>query len=264
MKNNAKILVVDDSTANLELVTTLLSSVGYTVSTAISGERAINRLRTYKPDLILLDIQMPGMDGFETCRELKNNPDTAPIPVIFLTALSDVGAIVRGFSLGGIDYINKPFQELELLIRVKNHLQLHSLTQQLEEQVLERTSTLQIALEHLKQSRANENMPGLKNWLAGAVQDIHAPITELNQNLNRVKQDVNTLLRCLFSEQRDTSPSSMPSQNDAEGVDLALLRDSLPVLLDTMQGEIEQIQCFRESLHAFLKGSGEPTIQNGL
>ncbi|MDX2098584.1 MAG: PAS domain S-box protein [Leptolyngbyaceae cyanobacterium bins.59] len=152
MSDSVKILVVDDTPANLEVVTETLSFAGYSTSTAISGERALKRLQTYIPDLILLDVQMPGMDGFETCQQLKANPVTAHIPVIFMTALGDIDSKVKGLSLGAVDYITKPLQEAELLARVNTHLQLSSLTKQLERRVEERTAELQLTLDHLSRS----------------------------------------------------------------------------------------------------------------
>ena len=136
MYDSSKILVVDDTPANLEVITETLSSVGYIIATAISGDRALKRLQNYLPDLILLDVQMPGIDGFETCRQIKTNPDTANIPIIFITALSDTENIVKGFSLGAVDYISKPFQEPELLARVETHLKLQFLKQSLEKRVI--------------------------------------------------------------------------------------------------------------------------------
>ncbi|NER81526.1 MAG: response regulator [Leptolyngbya sp. SIO1D8] len=113
----------------MEVITEILSSAGCTVSAAISGERALKRLALHVPDLILLDLKMPGMDGFETCQHIKANSKTANIPVIFITARSDIESVVKGFSLGAVDYISKPFQESELLVRVKTHLQLRHVNQ---------------------------------------------------------------------------------------------------------------------------------------
>ena len=134
------ILVVDDTSANLEIAMELLSSAGYNVWTATSGKQALKMLQTNRPALILLDVQMPQMDGFETCQQIKNNVETAHIPIIFLTVFSDTEKITTGFSLGAVDYIIKPFNEAELLARVRTHLQLHH--QNLEQQILERTAKL--------------------------------------------------------------------------------------------------------------------------
>lgn len=129
MENSAEIMVVDDTPANLEVISDTLSSAGYRVAAAISGERALKRLQTHPPSLILLDIQMPGMDGFEACRQIKANPETANIPIIFITARSDTESILEGFEVGAVDYISKPFQEAELLARVNTHLQLRHVNQ---------------------------------------------------------------------------------------------------------------------------------------
>ncbi|MEM9005784.1 MAG: response regulator [Cyanobacteria bacterium P01_F01_bin.86] len=145
-EHGSTILIVDDTPANLEFLMEVLSSQGYTVWTANSGKRALKHLQTERPALILLDIQMPHMDGFETCRQIKANASTASIPIIFTTAFADTEKITQGLSLGAVDYITKPLQEAELIARVRTHLQLSSLTQNLEQQVLERTTELQDAL----------------------------------------------------------------------------------------------------------------------
>ena len=142
-----KILVVDDTPANLEVVEEILSDAGYGVVTAIDGPRALTRLETYRPDLLLLDIQMPGMDGFQVCQKVKAEPTLSEVPIIFLTALADVDSKVKGFQLGGVDYITKPFHQLEMLSRVATHLRLRRLNQSLEEAVSNRTLELEIALQ---------------------------------------------------------------------------------------------------------------------
>ena len=122
MFDNTKILIVDDTPANLAVITETLSSHGYPTAAVTSGERALQWLETFKANLILLDVQMPGMDGFETCQRIKANASTADIPIIFITALSNIDNIAKGFSLGAVDYIRKPFQESEMLARVNTHL----------------------------------------------------------------------------------------------------------------------------------------------
>ncbi len=128
----ALILIVDDMPTNLEVISEALNDAGYEVSIATSGERALLQVERRCPDLILLDVMMPNMDGFETCVRLKANPKSAEIPVIFMTALADVDHKMRGFELGAVDYITKPFQEQEVLARIKTHLRLKRTEDRLE------------------------------------------------------------------------------------------------------------------------------------
>ncbi len=118
------ILIVDDVPENLQVLASYLSNVGYEVLPATSGSKALNFARARMPDLILLDVSMPEMDGFEVCRCLKNMPELSNIPVLFITARTDTEDVVRGFNVGGVDYITKPFNSTELLARVKTHLEL--------------------------------------------------------------------------------------------------------------------------------------------
>ena len=132
------ILIVDDTPANLRLLAELLSARGYRVRAVLSGERALAAVASTPPDLILLDIRMPGMDGYEVCRRLKNDPATLDIPVLFISALDDTADKVQGFSAGAVDYISKPVQAEEVLARVKTHLMLARLRHTLQEQLVER------------------------------------------------------------------------------------------------------------------------------
>lgn len=131
---SASILIVDDIEDNIELLGDLLSFNGHIVHSARSGEAALKRVQESRPDLILLDILMPGMDGFEVCNRLKADENTRDIPVIFVSSLTDIDSKVTGFKVGGVDYINKPFQHAEILVRVNTHLTLLRLRKHLEEQ----------------------------------------------------------------------------------------------------------------------------------
>jgi putative two-component system response regulator len=134
-----KILAVDDTPASLKLLSDLLKVEGYEVLSAISGELALNAATRSQPDLILLDIRMPIMDGYEVCRRLKALPATQHIPVIFVSAASETDEKVFGFKVGAVDYVTKPYQRDELLARVRTHLELNRLHHHLEELVKERT-----------------------------------------------------------------------------------------------------------------------------
>jgi len=122
---NADILIVDDTPANLNVLSAILGKRGYRVRPAINGALALKAAQKAAPDLILLDVQMPGMDGYEVCRQLKSDPQTRDIPVVFISALDDVLDKVEAFQAGGVDYITKPFQIEEVLARVENQLVLH-------------------------------------------------------------------------------------------------------------------------------------------
>lgn len=140
---NVEILIVDDTPANLQLLAGILKDEGYKVRPASSGRIALDAIAKRLPDLILLDIKMPEMDGYEVCAALKGNPLTAPIPVLFISALTDVNDKLKAFSVGGLDYISKPFQFEEVKARVSTHLQLKALQNQMEQKIEEGINKIQ-------------------------------------------------------------------------------------------------------------------------
>ncbi len=119
-----KILIVDDVPKNIQVAANILQQEGYQMAFAQNGKAAISQVQSNRFDLILLDIMMPGMDGFEVCRQLRENPETRNIPIIFLTAKTDAESILKGFEVGAVDYVTKPFNGSELSARVKTHLSL--------------------------------------------------------------------------------------------------------------------------------------------
>ncbi len=131
------ILIVDDTEDNLEILGDILTFNGYNVQTARSGVAALKRVQECRPDLILLDILMPGMDGFEVCAQLKADEEAADIPIVFVSSMADSGSVVKGFKLGGVDYINKPFQLAEVLARVNTQISLLRLRRHLQTQNIE-------------------------------------------------------------------------------------------------------------------------------
>ncbi len=141
------ILIVDDTPANISMLFSLLVEEGYKVFIAEDGESAIKQAQKMPPELILLDILMPGMDGFATCEQFKRQPETSDIPIIFMTALSDTEKKVNGFRLGAVDYITKPFQIEEVLVRVATHLHLQRLKQTLLESEQRLSQTIGSAMD---------------------------------------------------------------------------------------------------------------------
>ena len=133
-QQKSKVLIVDDQPDNINILSYFLVEYGFDIFVATTGEKALQRVEKILPDLILLDIMMPGIDGFETCRRLKAIEEVKDIPVIFMTALSEAADKVKGLTLGAVDYITKPLQHEEAIARINVHLQLRNLTKQLEQQ----------------------------------------------------------------------------------------------------------------------------------
>lgn len=125
----ARILIVDDVPANIQLIANMLSKEAFQISAALSGAQALGMVERVLPDLVLLDVTMPAMDGFETCRRLKALPATAEVPVIFLTGRVAEEDVLKGFEAGGVDYVSKPFSYPELMARVQTHLRLRRLVE---------------------------------------------------------------------------------------------------------------------------------------
>ena len=149
MASKGIILAVDDDPESIALLTEILTAEGYDVRPADSGDLALASIAEIKPDLILLDVLMYGLDGFNVCKQLKSESETSGIPLIFVSAISDTKQRVKGLELGAVDFISKPFQKQELLARLHTHLELSRLRTQLEQAVAERTEHLRAANEQL-------------------------------------------------------------------------------------------------------------------
>ncbi|MDP6778284.1 MAG: response regulator [Candidatus Latescibacteria bacterium] len=137
----SKILLVDDTPENLKILRETLETEGYSILVATSGEAALKIAAGGRPDLVLLDVMMPGIDGFETCRRLKRDDITRDTPVLFVTARGETESVLEGFAVGGVDYIVKPFQSQEVLMRVRTHLQIDRLSRDLARSNAELTRT---------------------------------------------------------------------------------------------------------------------------
>jgi len=165
----AKLLLVDDERKNLDVLIGVLEPRGYHLVVALEGATALDLARQVSPDLILLDVMMPGIDGYETCQKLKADPVTQGIPVIFLTAKVETEDIVRGFELGAADYVFKPFKAPELLARVTTHLELKFGREKLEGTLKE----LRVAQDHLVMQ---EKMVALGKLVAGVSHELNTPM----------------------------------------------------------------------------------------
>ncbi|MBN1992796.1 MAG: hybrid sensor histidine kinase/response regulator [Anaerolineae bacterium] len=141
-KDKDTLLIVDDSPENLDLLCVYLQGCGFSVLVAENGEEALQKVNEVRPDLILLDVVMPVMDGFETCQRLQENEATRDIPIIFMTALANTADKVKGFALGAVDHITKPLQPEEVLARITTHLTIKKLQKNLQEQISERDNLI--------------------------------------------------------------------------------------------------------------------------
>jgi len=133
LKKEDRILIVDDTLENVQLLGNFFKNEGYQINVAQNGLQALDVVKVSSPDLILLDIMMPELDGYETCKRLKADPITAGIPIIFLTAKVETEDIVKGFKLGAVDYLTKPFQAQEVLVRIETHLSMRRMSKKLDE-----------------------------------------------------------------------------------------------------------------------------------
>jgi two-component system NtrC family sensor kinase len=238
------ILIVDDIPTNIKVLLDFLHNAGFTVSVAKNGESALKKAQEELPQLILLDVMMPGIDGFETCRRLKANLKTKDIPVIFMTALSDVVDKVKGLKLGAVDYITKPIEQEEVLARINVHLELRRTQLKLVQQ---------------------EKMSSLGQLVAGVAHEINNPVNFIQGNLNHAIHYIEQLLELLQLYEVSTSqlldllqvhnihlPDFIEEiQTYSEEIELEFLKKDLCKLLSSMKIGTQRIQKIVQALRIF-------------
>ena len=175
--NNALILIVDDTIYNIQLLSLMLVKQGYRVEQASNGTDAVTRANQILPDIILLDIRMPDINGYQVCRILKSNPLTQDIPIIFISSVEEVSEKVEAFSVGGVDYISKPFQLIEVLARIETHLRLCSLQKKLQEQNEQLQLSASVLSRSLKQERELSQMKS--DFISVVSHEFRTPLTTI-------------------------------------------------------------------------------------
>lgn len=234
--NPGNILVVDDTPANLRLLASLLGNAGYHVRPVRDGRMALNVAQTNQLDLILLDIMMPDMDGYEVCRQLKADERTREIPIIFISALDDIHDKVKSFSLGAVDYVTKPFQAEEVLARVKNHITHYRLQRSLREQVAELDAFAHTVAHDLKSPLAL--VIGLADFILLQYEDTLDE--ELTDYVQRIKNTgyrgvniIDELLLLSSVRKQDVQLSLVDSSRI-----VAKAQERLSMIIDRYKGEI--------------------------
>ncbi|MBD1898025.1 response regulator [Coleofasciculus sp. FACHB-129] len=247
----ADILIVDDTPDNIRFLSSLLLDKGYNVRKSINGQMALTAVKTLQPDLILLDINMSGMNGYEVCERLKEDTETSSVPVIFLSALDDVLDKVKAFQVGGVDYITKPFQIEEVLARIQNQLTIQSLQTQLKNQ----NSQLQQALGDLKKAQAQlvqkEKMLGLGQLAAGMAHEINNSIGFISGNLDPARKYIQDLLNLVRIYQQEYPKPTLSIQKAIQEIDLDFLNSDIQNLVGSMQTGVERICTMLLALRIF-------------
>jgi two-component system, NtrC family, sensor kinase len=267
-----RILVVDDHPDNLDLLEALLGRQNYEVSRAENGMAALKQVAMHPPDLILLDIMMPEMDGYAVCTTLKSDPKTCMIPVIFISALTDAADKVKAFQVGGMDYITKPFQMKEILARVSHHLTIRRLQQDLatqntalqaeiearkeiESELRQKRDRLEQALSDLNRAQVQmiqtEKMSSLGQLVAGITHEINNPINFIQGNLLHTANYTTQILNLLQHYQKNYPQPPAELQSLATEIDLEFLRADLPKILASMEAGTNRIVAIVQSLQVF-------------
>ena len=270
-KKEYKIMIVDDREINLQVMSNLLKISGFNVIAVENGEMALEKLKNGLPDLILLDVLMPGINGFEICRRLQSSEKTKNIPVIFITSISESKEKITGLKLGAVDYIIKPFKEEELLARINIHIRLKEEIQErtkaeielqkakveFEERVKERTAELSQSIADLKETQIqlikSEQMSSIGELVTGIAHELNNPVSIVVGNITLAETYLQAIINHIKLYQKQFPHPGLKIEKDAEKMDIDFLLEELPKMLSSIKLASDRISETSVSLRSFAR-----------
>ena len=268
-----EIMVVDDSIFNLTLMSDILNAAGYKVRTAKNGAIALEYIEEKKPDMILLDVNMPGLSGYEVCQKIKDNKLNKDIPVIFVSALTESEDKITGFNAGGVDFISKPFNPKEVLVRVKTHLNLIRLQKQLTEKNVELEDALK-SLKVLQMKLIQEDkMASIGQLSAGIAHEINNPLGFVSSNFSTLKKYNGKLRECIIEYRNFKESLKFTSSNEVknkierindleEKNKIEYIMTDLEELYNDTNNGLERIKKIVITLKNFVHESNDDSFEN--
>lgn len=245
------ILIVDDTPVNLRLLSDMLEQRDYNVRKALNGKMALLATENKIPNLILLDINMPEMNGYQVCQQLKQSEKTQQIPVIFISALDEPTDKIKAFQVGGVDYVTKPFAVEEVLARITHQLELQRLTRDLRD----RNQELEATLTELKMTQVQliqkEKMSSLAELVAGVAHQINNPISFIYGNFEPAKEYINDLIKIIHFYEEHYPESLQREDNPVNELDFEFLKSDLMDLMQSMYNGADRIRSIVLTLQKF-------------
>ena len=247
----ADILIVDDKPENIRFLSDFLSKQNYQIRKAINGQAALMAVKILLPNLILLDINMPGMGGYEVCKSLKNDPETSSIPIIFLSAGDDITDKIQAFQVGGIDYITKPFHLEEVLVRVQTQLTV----QQLQNELKNKNEQLKNTIIDLKNTQyeliQKEKLVNASRITAGISHEINNPLSFILGNLNPAVEYTQILINVIQHYQQAFPNGTLEINDLIDEIDLDFLIEDFTMIMNSIRTGAERINSVVSAMYIF-------------